>query len=202
MRSGSQICVLGASIRLDRPISVILCVLSDKMNCGEGFVSCVFLWVSLSCLGSMAQGSRAGTAGELSDSNFQTSMYSSFYSFCTCCEILQCKTSDTHCAEHTGRPAKWLCWKSGAADSHHMRRKQGSQLYLLSRAGDQLRGGSRVRHIHCCEKEKECANSWRRSGKCFVILRSVRGRGGGGPLFRLTCKSKSWAGCPLIGCRS
>ena len=47
------------------------------MNCTVGFVSC-FLRVSLACLGSMAQGSWAGTSVELWDNSFQTSLYNSF----------------------------------------------------------------------------------------------------------------------------
>ena len=45
----------------------------DKISCAS-FVSS-FLWVPLACLGSMAQGSRAGASVELS---FQTSLYRSF----------------------------------------------------------------------------------------------------------------------------
>ena len=39
-------------------------LLRDKMNCKVGFVNC-FLQVPLACLGSMAQGSRAGISVEL-----------------------------------------------------------------------------------------------------------------------------------------
>ena len=41
-------------------LSEVRLVLRDKMNCTAGFASC-FLRVPLACLGSMAQGSRAGT---------------------------------------------------------------------------------------------------------------------------------------------
>ena len=53
-------------------------------------MSTVFLQVPLACLGSMAQGSRAGTSVKLWENCFQTSLYSSF-----CHLVLGSKVLDT-----------------------------------------------------------------------------------------------------------
>ena len=59
-------------------------ILIDQMNCTVGFVSYTFMGVSLFGLGSMGQGSRAGTSVELNSS--ETSLYISF------CLLVLCRS--------------------------------------------------------------------------------------------------------------
>ena len=54
-------------------------VLRPKMNCGVGLVNCFFLWVPLACLGSMVEGSRAGTSGELGKNSLPNLLHSWFW---------------------------------------------------------------------------------------------------------------------------
>ena len=53
-------------------------ILHPKMNCGVGLVNC-FLWVPLACHGSMAEGSRAGTSGELWKNSLPNLLHSWFW---------------------------------------------------------------------------------------------------------------------------
>ena len=58
-------------------------LLRPKMNCGVGLVNC-FLWVPLACLGSMAEGSRAGTSGELWKNSLPNLLHSWFWDVVGC----------------------------------------------------------------------------------------------------------------------
>ena len=94
-------------------------MLKDKINCGGGFVN-YFLWVPLICLGSMTQGTRAGTFVEpcknslqnLLQSSFCLLLFSPYLSQESTCERWRTKkeTIRARAAPQTSRPSLRAVW--------------------------------------------------------------------------------------------